>query len=383
MKQSFNDRLLSNPLALAGIGVMSGKDLGIALNEGAVTARQHEQAQAQKAQFEQQQRLQANIGDIMQRIDPNDLQGSFAELVHGGIPPQQALGLVDSVRKQQAQTQNQELLSGLLGGGGMDGATAGNGMGLMAAGALTGNTGLSTLGSAINQQQQQNRAFGAGREDQAFSRASKLSNDFQRDSAKYIATKDSFQNMLDAASEPSGAGDVNMVYGYMKMLDPTSVVREGEAATAENAGGISAKVRNSYNKIISGEKLNPSVRQDFIKQANNIYNQQAKSHKTRIAQYSKRADSFGLSPDMVISDFGTVTLPGQKGNGTIDNTIENVQTGTSLLPKGHKGQSLSEIAAGDQAQSSLPPALQNDPRVLKARQAGYSDAEIMQYMRGQ
>jgi hypothetical protein len=36
----------------------------------------------------------------------------------------------------------------------------------------------------------------------------------------------------------------------MKMLDPTSVVREGEFATAQNAASIPIKIVNMYNKAL-------------------------------------------------------------------------------------------------------------------------------------
>ena len=41
---------------------------------------------------------------------------------------------------------------------------------------------------------------------------------------------------------PSGASDIALLYGYMKVLDPGSTVREGEFATASNAGGIPDKI---------------------------------------------------------------------------------------------------------------------------------------------
>lgn len=352
---------LNNPITLAGLAVLSGNDLGTALNSAATLSRQKQIEQQQKAAFEQQQYMRENIGQLMRQLDPNDLAGSFATLVKAGVPIPNASALVDSMRKQQASQQTQQLLGGLLGGGGSGaaGIQGGDGMALMAAGALSGNSGLSTLGSAMNQKQQNDRNYGAGRDDQVFRRADALNKNFSKDSQKYISTKDSFQNMLDAASDPSGAGDVNMVYSYMKLLDPTSVVREGEAATAENAGGVNAKVRNAYNKILTGEKLNPTVREDFVKQANNIFNSQAKNHKQRIEQYSRRASKFGVSPDQVIEDYGTVRLPGQ--DKSIDSTIENIQPGASIMPKAQPGQSLAEAAAGDGAPAMGTKILRYNP----------------------
>ena len=51
----------------------------------------------------------------------------------------------------------------------------------------------------------------------------------------------------------------------MKMLDPTSVVREGEFATAQNATGVPERIRNSFNKAMSGERLGQKQRTKFIR----------------------------------------------------------------------------------------------------------------------
>ena len=37
---------------------------------------------------------------------------------------------------------------------------------------------------------------------------------------------------------PDAAGDMALIFSYMKMLDPNSTVREGEYATAQDAGSI-------------------------------------------------------------------------------------------------------------------------------------------------
>ena len=74
------------------------------------------------------------------------------------------------------------------------------------------------------------------------------------------------------AAESTGAGDIALVYGYMKMLDPGSVVREGEFATAEKTAGIPSAVVNAYNKALSGKRLTEDQRKIFKRQAGGLYN---------------------------------------------------------------------------------------------------------------
>lgn len=107
---------LTDPLTLAGLAALGGSDLGTALNQAANMSRQKQMEERQKAQFEQQQYMRENIGQLMGQLNPNDLAGSFATLVKAGVPIPNASALVDSMRKQQAQAQTQQLLAGMFGG---------------------------------------------------------------------------------------------------------------------------------------------------------------------------------------------------------------------------------------------------------------------------
>ena len=57
----------------------------------------------------------------------------------------------------------------------------------------------------------------------------------------------------------------------MKMLDPGSVVREGEFANAQNSAGVPDRIRSRYNNVLSGERLAENTRQDFIQTAQGLY----------------------------------------------------------------------------------------------------------------
>lgn len=105
-----------------------------------------------------------------------------------------------------------------------------------------------------------------------------------------------------AASQPSAAGDLSLIFAYMRILDPTSVVREGEFANAQNAAGVPDMVRNLYNRAISGERLNERQRADFVNQAGNIARQQRDLIQPHIDRYTKLAEGYGIGSDEVIYD---------------------------------------------------------------------------------
>lgn len=107
-----------------------------------------------------------------------------------------------------------------------------------------------------------------------------------------------YRKMKEATA--SGAGDMALIYGYMKLLDPTSTVRESEYATAEKAAGVPERIRQMYNKIVDGEKLSPAMRQDFLKNAD----KQLKVHLDSQAKVDKQlkavAEKRGLDVNNII-----------------------------------------------------------------------------------
>lgn len=83
---------------------------------------------------------------------------------------------------------------------------------------------------------------------------------------------DAMRRVSEGAKRQTAAGDMAVIFGYMKTLDPGSTVREGEYATAENAASIPDRIRQAYNKAISGEKLTPEQRDDFVASARAQFN---------------------------------------------------------------------------------------------------------------
>lgn len=98
------------------------------------------------------------------------------------------------------------------------------------------------------------------------------------------------------ASQATAAGDLALIFNYMKMLDPGSAVREGEFANAQNAGSVSTAIRNIYNKMVSGERLSESQRKMFTGQAKSLYDQSAKGEATVRTGLTRIATGYGLSP---------------------------------------------------------------------------------------
>jgi hypothetical protein len=85
-----------------------------------------------------------------------------------------------------------------------------------------------------------------------FDDAKDLRKEFVSASGEFVKIRDAFKRIQVSAQDPSAAGDLALIFNYMKMLDPGSVVRESEFATAANAAGVPDRVRNTFNRILRG-----------------------------------------------------------------------------------------------------------------------------------
>lgn len=128
----------------------------------------------------------------------------------------------------------------------------------------------------------------------------KLRDEFVKRTENSTKIENAFRTVESA--EDSAAGDLALIFAFMKMLDPGSVVREGEFATAQNTTGIPGRVLNAYNKALTGERLNPVQRKEFSSQAKSTL----KASRKRIEETRNDLEfpikNFGLSRENV---FGT------------------------------------------------------------------------------
>ena len=88
----------------------------------------------------------------------------------------------------------------------------------------------------------------SGQKEVKLSDVATVRKEFLTESKDFVQVRDGFRRVMSA--KPTPAGDMALVFGYMKLLDPGSAVRETEYANAENARGVADWVRNLYNKTV-------------------------------------------------------------------------------------------------------------------------------------
>jgi hypothetical protein len=71
-------------------------------------------------------------------------------------------------------------------------------------------------------------------------------------------------------ADPSGAGDMAIVFSFMKMLDPGSVVREGEFKTAAGMNPQYLFLARKWNKMAKGTMFTTSDRLSFVGAVNKV-----------------------------------------------------------------------------------------------------------------
>ena len=108
--------------------------------------------------------------------------------------------------------------------------------------------------------------------------------------------------VIEGASRDDPAGDYGVIFGFLKILDPGSTVREGEFATVESSRGVSESVRALYNKVLKGDRLSPEQRKEFTEAAiGGFQTQQASldSYKESLGDIIKKK---GIEPTDVFID---------------------------------------------------------------------------------
>lgn len=168
-----------------------------------------------------------------------------------------------------------------------------------------------------------------------------------RDTQKIVAAG---ERIRASGMEPTAAGDLALIFNYMKMLDPTSTVRESEFANAANAAGVGERLRAQYNRVFSGERLSEKQRADFLARAEQLLGAQLKVQKTVDDQFITIAEEAGVDPEDVLISFGVQTPEVEKAKEEAGVTSRLAEA-AEQIPSGK------EAVAGE-------PAFVADPKML-------------------
>lgn len=114
-----------------------------------------------------------------------------------------------------------------------------------------------------------------------------------------------YRSMAETAGRNSKASDLNLVYGLGKIMDPTSVVREGEMVMVKNTASLPDWFQGAIASLNGGAALTPETRQAIMTEAYGRVQGYDSAFKQDSTQYQGIVDRNKFNPADVIPDFGT------------------------------------------------------------------------------
>jgi len=138
-----------------------------------------------------------------------------------------------------------------------------------------------------------------------FNQIIKIRDRFTKNTDEFAKQDNAFARIRASAQDPTAAGDLALLFNYMKLLDPGSTVREGEFATAKNAGGVDDTTRAFFGKIMNGTRLSPDQRADFLNRSEKLYTAAVNSNEKRRNESNKLAKARGLPEDQATYERST------------------------------------------------------------------------------
>lgn len=169
----------------------------------------------------------------------------------------------------------------------------------------------------------------------------------------------------------TGPGDVAIITGFMKMLDPRSIVRETEFAMAQDTAGLRSRLTGMLKSFKTGETLSDEARKQMV-QLMDKYWDATKTHMTgRRDDAVQDAEEYELSPERVV---------GRDDYAQYKTSRRTPQQAQAKPPASAPAQAQAPAAVKG-GFSSLPERVQAVARQMRA--GGASPAQVRKYLQEQ
>ena len=134
-----------------------------------------------------------------------------------------------------------------------------------------------------------------------FDQEEKIRKEWQGRSKVYSELGSTFSNIQASAEAKTGPGDIALITGFMKMLDPGSVVRETEFATARDTAGLFDRLANQAQKLRSGQifSLDSKQRQEYVTLARQYLDAAQKKAEQEKRDLGVVVKNYALNPENV------------------------------------------------------------------------------------
>lgn len=146
-----------------------------------------------------------------------------------------------------------------------------------------------------------------------------------------------YQAMAETASRDSRASDLNLVYGLGKIMDPTSVVREGEMFMVQGINTLPDKLVEGINSVLTGEStLSDATREAILTEAYGRMKGYRDAFDSDAAAYRDLADRYKIDEADILPQFQTLEPyqppPPAPAPGSVPRILDDA--GYNALPSG-------------------------------------------------
>lgn len=146
--------------------------------------------------------------------------------------------------------------------------------------------------------------FGRQKDDKYFSLANQLSDDYRTESKDFVIQRNGYQTASSIpVNNANPQDDIQLIFSFMKLQDPGSVVREGEFATAQKYTSTLDGLGVKLDKVMKGNLLSSKQREALKSAITNQYNRSLNNQKRIVDTYSKRAQNAKIDPQDVVTDY--------------------------------------------------------------------------------
>lgn len=149
-------------------------------------------------------------------------------------------------------------------------------------------------------------------EKERLDRINQLADDFRTEASPLMEAQRIGSTATGAPA--TGAGDQTLVIALNKLLDPGSVVREGEFERVAKVGGFTAQAQQFANRIVSQGELSGEAREALKAEVGRLLQANAAELQSLGSFYERRSLDAGVDPRLVIRSAVTGSFGGS-GNG--------------------------------------------------------------------
>ena len=113
-----------------------------------------------------------------------------------------------------------------------------------------------------------------------------------------------YRSMAETAGRSTKASDLNLVYGLGKIMDPTSVVREGEMVMVKNTASLPDWLQGAIASLNGGAALTPETRQAIMNEAYGRVQGYDQAFQQDASMYTGIAERNRMNLADILPDFG-------------------------------------------------------------------------------